>query len=264
MIKTLIASAALLALANAQAQTVSFSSASTVYTQNFDSLANTDGGSGSFVNEVTLAGWRVVRAGTTGSTTHTYGISDGSDATEGLYSYGSAGSTDRALGGRPRGPGGPNSALTYIVGFTNDTGADLPGFTLRFDGEQWRAGTSTTAQGLTFRYGYNDSTTTPQASVTLGGNFAWSSNVNTGVAGAVDGNGAGLDAGLGGTVMDTWGAGRTLWLVWGSVAPLNNAAHGLALDNVVLSAAAVPEPGNWALMLAGLGAMGFVARRRKA
>jgi hypothetical protein len=35
---------------------------------------------------------------------------------------------------------------------------------------------------------------------------------------------------------------------------------GGALDNVVLSA--VPEPSGWAMLLAGLGMMGFIARRR--
>jgi choice-of-anchor C domain-containing protein len=37
---------------------------------------------------------------------------------------------------------------------------------------------------------------------------------------------------------------------------------GLALDNV--SVTAVPEPGTYALMLAGLGLMGAISRRRKA
>jgi len=36
---------------------------------------------------------------------------------------------------------------------------------------------------------------------------------------------------------------------------------GLLLDNV--NVAAVPEPGEWAMMLAGLGIVGFMARRRR-
>ena len=47
-------------------------------------------------------------------------------------------------------------------------------------------------------------------------------------------------------------------------------SYGTSLDNVVVltlsaggNASAVPEPHSLALMLAGLGAMGFVARRRK-
>lgn len=40
--------------------------------------------------------------------------------------------------------------------------------------------------------------------------------------------------------------------------------QGLLVDNVsVTLAAPVPEPGSYAMMIAGLGALGFVARRRK-
>ncbi|MEY4908734.1 MAG: hypothetical protein RL260_2452 [Pseudomonadota bacterium] len=38
---------------------------------------------------------------------------------------------------------------------------------------------------------------------------------------------------------------------------------GLMMDNVNISAAAVPEPESYAMMLAGLGALGFMSRRRK-
>lgn len=35
-----------------------------------------------------------------------------------------------------------------------------------------------------------------------------------------------------------------------------------ALDNIVLNAAAVPEPASWAMMILGMGAVGFALRRR--
>ncbi len=43
---------------------------------------------------------------------------------------------------------------------------------------------------------------------------------------------------------------------------IGNTAAGPVLDNVSLTVSAVPEPETYALLLAGLGAVGFVARRR--
>lgn len=48
-----------------------------------------------------------------------------------------------------------------------------------------------------------------------------------------------------------------------SVQPATGGALWPSADNVVL-ASAVPEPGTYALMLAGVGVLGFVARRRRA
>ncbi|MDZ7856412.1 PEP-CTERM sorting domain-containing protein [Sphaerotilus sp.] len=39
--------------------------------------------------------------------------------------------------------------------------------------------------------------------------------------------------------------------------------NGMVVDNVSIMAAPVPEPESYAMMLAGLGALGFMARRRK-
>jgi hypothetical protein len=45
-----------------------------------------------------------------------------------------------------------------------------------------------------------------------------------------------------------------------------NFSYGITLDNVVVTdaiTAAIPEPGEWAMMLAGLAAVGAIARRRR-
>lgn len=50
-----------------------------------------------------------------------------------------------------------------------------------------------------------------------------------------------------------------------SVGPVSSTSYGSYLDNVSVSAitSAVPEPQTYAMMLLGLGLMGFIARRRK-
>ena len=48
------------------------------------------------------------------------------------------------------------------------------------------------------------------------------------------------------------------------ISGLNSPTQASYSGNLAVSVAAVPEPETYALMLAGLGAMGFVARRRKA
>ena len=58
-----------------------------------------------------------------------------------------------------------------------------------------------------------------------------------------------------------WAAGDTLWVRWTERNDIGN-DHGLAIDDLSFSVRAVPEPGALSLMLAGLAAVGFVARRR--
>jgi hypothetical protein len=63
-------------------------------------------------------------------------------------------------------------------------------------------------------------------------------------------------------VTDLLAAGGTFQLRFASVA--NVAALQVGIDNVSLNVTAVPEPESWALMLAGIGLIGAVARKRLA
>lgn len=52
-------------------------------------------------------------------------------------------------------------------------------------------------------------------------------------------------------------AANGLWIDW------YDTAYNVGIDNVNFTIAAVPEPETYAMMLAGLGLLGFMARRRK-
>lgn len=252
--KLLVASAALFAALSAQA-TVSVTSAAFTYGESFDSLIAS--GSTTFANDSTVNGWSLFR--TTNPATMTLTAGTGSSNAGGFYSFGSAGSTDRALGSVGSGSTG---TIAYALALTNNSGGALDSVTLRFDGEQWRNGGVASPHALLVEYGYG-ATYGGVTWALAGAGFNFSSIVNTSPAAAVNGNVAGLHSGLGGTIATSWAAGDTLWFRWTDV-DNTGADHGLAIDNVSLSVTAVPEPGTYAMLLAGLAAVGFIARRRRA
>ena len=273
MIKTLLASAALAALAALAPAQAAFtvSSASFTYSESFDSLTSSTAAQ-TWVNDSTLVGWNLFLA-STGAAPATYIGGTGSSNGGSFYSFGAAGSAERAFGGVGSAGtyfGTPSPAIGapagwIAVSFTNATGNALGAFTIGFDGEQWRDGgaAAPAAQTMTLQYGFGATFGAVASWVTPGGSFNFSSPVFTNTAGgaAVDGNGAGKVTGVGGTVATTWAAGSTLWLRW---VELNDVGsdHGLAIDNLSFSVSAVPEPTTYALLLAGLAAVVFVARRR--
>jgi hypothetical protein len=245
---------------------VSIDSPAFTYSQSFDSLT-TSTNSVAWANDSTLAGWSLFTA--TGSAITSYLGGTGSVNTGSFYSFGSTGSSDRALGGTASGGtyfGSPASGAVagYIaVAFTNNSGSVLDSFTLAFDGEQWRNGGNSSAQAMVLQYGFGSSFGSVASWATPGGNFDWSSPVTGATAAAVNGNTAGLVAGKGGTVATSWASGDTLWVRWIDNNDVGN-DHGLAIDNLSLSVttAPVPEPTSTALLLAGLAAVAFIARRR--
>jgi len=260
-----VAAALLVAMSSAHAA-VNFTG---TYSQNFDTLATT-GASNAWTNDTTLFGWSLFRQPAPGTAITTYGADTGSSNSGNFYSYGSGGSSDRAIGGL-------GSAGTYFgspfstavagwiaVALQNTSGAAFSDFTVGFSGEQWRNGGNTSAQTMVLQYGFGNSFSAVTWTAP-GAAFNWSSVVNTATAAAVDGNVAGLVTGVGGTVNTTWNANDTLWIRWTENNDSGN-DHGLAIDNFSLSAtavAAVPEPETYAMLLAGLGLIGFAARRRR-
>ncbi|MBU1425974.1 MAG: PEP-CTERM sorting domain-containing protein [Gammaproteobacteria bacterium] len=236
------------------------------YTQDFDSLAAT-GTANLWTNDSTLQGWSLFTSN--GADIATYNSGTGSINTGNFYSFGNTNSTDRALGGVASGGayfGSPSSGAVagYIaVAFQNNSGSALSNFTVGFDGEQWRNGGNASTQPMVLEYGYGSSFATVSSWTAPAGSFNWISPVATATAAALDGNApANSVLGLGGTVATTWGAGDTLWIRWVERNDVGN-DHGLAIDNLSFSVSAVPEPEIYALMLAGMGMMGAMARRRR-
>lgn len=225
------------------------------YTQNFDTLAATGTGS-------TLpTGWVVNETGTNGNGVYTAGT--GSSTTGDVYSFGAAGSTERALGTLRSGSLVPSFGAV----FTNATGATITGLNIGYTGEQWRNG-SASIDSLTFQYSLT-STDISDADAST----AWISLAaleftapSNGTVGLLDGN---LAANR--TVLSTFLSGLTitngqsLAFRWLDADP-SGADDGLAVDDFTLSAvtavAAVPEPATWAMLIAGFGMIGFAMRRR--
>ncbi len=248
---------------------ISYTTAGSTYTQNFDSLDSANGNTNlTWTNNTTLPGWFLFVQPAPGTAPATYRSSIGNDTTGSFYSFGQAlpNNADRAFGSIASGGtyfGSPSSgsiAGWSAVGITNNTGMMLEQFTIQYDGEQWRAA-NTNAQSLVLEYGFGSSFTTVAAWIAPGSGFNFTSpNLTTG--GAINGNdAANRVAGLGGTISDLeWNVGDTLWIRW---ADFNDAGndHGLAIDN--FSFTAVPEPTTLTLIGLASIAVGYVGYRRR-
>jgi hypothetical protein len=116
------------------------------YAQDFDTLANTG------TSSTVPAGFGFAEAGTGANTTYAAGTGSGNGGD--TYSFGGgvvAASTERAFGGLQSGSLNP----TIGACFTNNTGATVTQFSVRYDGEQWRLGAADRVDRLDFQYSTN-------------------------------------------------------------------------------------------------------------
>lgn len=266
---------------------VSYSTPASAYTQNFDTLPNTpqnvslgasptgwtDDNTAPAAGQFSIQGWYLYHPTSQaegGANGHQrVRIGAGTVNTGAFMSFGSSGSTERALGDVGSNTLAPAGGDIYIgLRLRNDTGLTLDSFTLSYNGEQWRDGGNNpaVAQGMTFMWSTTASLISdPNASFTTVGALGFTSPVfvNTGSGAAVDGNNAGRVAVSAVTVTGiNWASGADLWLRWDDINDTGN-DHGLAIDDVSFSAdvAVVPEPGTAALL--GLGALSLAGIRRR-
>ena len=105
-------------------------------------LAKTPNGLSSAFPTALLPGWASDEAN--------YIVEDGTTTTGALYSFGTTGASDRALGSIASGSPGPG-VVFYGLELLNNTTTTFYGFTLTYTGEQWRQ--STAVQNvLNFQY----------------------------------------------------------------------------------------------------------------
>ena len=236
------------------------------YSQNFDGLANS-GNNNLWANDSTLQGWSLFQSAGTAITS--YNAGNGNSAVGRFYSYGSTGSSERSFGVLGSGASYFGSPATgtlaghIAVQVTNNTGLTIDSFTLGFDGEQWRNAGNLNAQAMNLEYGFGNTFAGVSTWNAPGGNFNWSSIVNSASAAAVDGNATGKVAGLGGTINSlNWNQGTSLWVRWIETNDIGN-DHGMAIDNFAFSATtvAIPEPASGVLVLIGFWALGLRRRR---
>ncbi|MEO5938938.1 MAG: PEPxxWA-CTERM sorting domain-containing protein, partial [Sphingomonas sp.] len=224
----------------------------TNYLQDFDTLASSGTGTalpaGFAINETQANADGIYAAGT------------GSSTAGNTYSFGAAGSTERALGSLASG----SLESTYGVLFTNALASTITAFDIAYIGEQWRLGNSTD-DGLTFQYSTNATSLTSGTWTTVSAlNFA--PLFTSGTQGALDGNLAANQRNLGATIGGlSIASGANFGFRWIDVNSGGN-DHGLGVDNFsvksTLANGAVPEPATWGMIILGFGALAGVVRRR--
>jgi hypothetical protein len=241
------------------------------YTQNFDSLSNTPAASsGTWTDNATpgLEGWYASRAYVSSTTSPygpfsypTYRVGDGSANNGSIWSFGTIGATDRALGSL--GSGTPKTNV-FGVRLRNDTGSVLDTVTVSYTGEQWRNGGNTAVQPLTFSYQVSSTPFTSPIGVDSAPNNGWTgvsaltfnSPTVGATAAALDGNAAANRTVFSPTILTgvTLNPGDEIFLRWLDIDDSGN-DHALAVDDFGVSfSQVVPEPG-----LAVLGGMGLLA-----
>ncbi|MBF6024970.1 Calx-beta domain-containing protein [Lysobacter niastensis] len=210
--------------AHAQA-CISLNAVDTGAVENFDTLAI----SGT-ANALALPGWQLIESGGGTRDNELYAADTGSGNTGDTISYGSSGSSERALGALRSGTLVPIFGACYV----NNTGAPISALDIAFAGEQWRTGTISRSDRLDFQYSVDaislvsgtwidadalDFASTPRA-----------------VTGALNGNAAENRTALAASIGQlSIPAGGTVWIRWTDL-DASGADDGLAIDDVQLTA----------------------------
>jgi len=212
------------------AGSVSISTLGTPYTENFDTLSNV---AGSTTNTLTINGWYLTESGGGARDNEQYAVDTGGSTTGDTYSYGAAGSTERALGGLRSGTLIP----VFGASFTNNSGSTIASLAVIYTGEEWRLGTAARTDQINFEYSTN-------ATDLITGSWTGVPSLNfvtldTTTTGAKNGNAATERTTLNATISGlSISNGATFWIRWTDT-EATGADDGLAVDDFSLTAQGV-------------------------
>ncbi|MDO7874526.1 T9SS type A sorting domain-containing protein [Hymenobacter sp. ASUV-10] len=217
-----------------QAQSVSITTLGTPYVENFNTLGiNATPSTTTYPKSTLPTGWDFLETGTGADATYSGNLS----ATGNTYSLGTNASTERALGSVLNAV-----ASSYGVKYTNNTSQPITGLAISYNGEQWRLGsaTRTTADRLDFQYSLTATDLTGTFTDVNTLDFI-SPNVNNGTtAGNIDGNATANRAPVSGTLSVTIPVGGTIILKWVDFDVTGGADDALGIDDVSVTAVALP------------------------
>ncbi|HWI20654.1 MAG TPA: DNA/RNA non-specific endonuclease [Vicinamibacterales bacterium] len=215
------------------------------FVEDFDTLAPTN------ISPNTPTGWGFLEAGTNANTTYTAGTGSGNSGD--TYSFGTAGSTERALGSLLSGSVTP----TLGAQFKNETGGTVTSLTITYTGEQWRLGalfsSGTTPRGpdrLDFQYSTNATSLAAGTYVDVNA-LDFVSPVTGPTVGALNGNAAANRTTLTATISGlSIPNGGTFWIRWLDF-NVANSDDGLAIDDFSMTVDGVVTPGDDAPVVTG-------------
>ncbi|HMM56101.1 MAG TPA: endonuclease [Rudaea sp.] len=159
----------------------------------------------------------------------TYAAGDGTSNTGDTYSFGSTGSSDRALGTLQSG----KLASTIGARLRNDTSNTLTTIAVAYTGEQWRVGGSGIADRLDFQYSTNATSLTDASATWVDVDALDFSSPNTSAtAAALDGNAAANRTAISASITGlSLAPSGTIWVRWVDLDVSGN-DDGLAIDDI--------------------------------
>jgi hypothetical protein len=223
------------------AQAFTFTSGQLSYTENFDGMGP-DGTS-------FLSGWNSVRYAGTGTIGAVLPLTagDGSSNSGGIYNLGTTGATDRAFGSLASG----STVPCFGASFLNSTGSGITQISLAGVMEQWRSGSSNTANEVwAFEYSL-DATDLSTGNWTAVSSFDLLEKIiSSSTAGALDGNLPENQTTLAAVISGlNWTPNATLWIRWSDAN--DSGSDGVcSIDNLSVTVTtgtvtADPEPTNY-------------------